>query len=154
MLEKSGSYKLKTKWKDVDNDFIYSTFNTDVVTKLYLQENEGYKELLSSIFVKNNISEIENDELDSYHQLSTLLDQNYFKNNAPSIYGVCTYEFDINEMDKFVDFIESKFGEKINIPKLATTKKVKNKLVVDDKLKQFIYSNFQIKLEKTKKTLL
>ena len=146
VIEKNKKYKLKIDWKDIDNDFIYSIFNADFINKLYSQEIEIYKDLFSSAFLKNHVSELV-DEVP--YQLSTLLDPIYFKELKS-----CTYEFNVNEMDKFVNFIENRFGEKLIIEKKNTTTNRPNKIIMNNELKQFIYSNFQIKLEKTKKTLL
>ena len=60
----------------------------------------------------------------------------------------CTYEFDIKEIDKFVDFIEDRFGERLIIEKINKSTKRQNKIVIDNKLKQFVWDNFEKRFEK------
>ena len=60
----------------------------------------------------------------------------------------CAYEFDIKEMDKFVDFIENRFGERLIIKNTNQSTKRPNKIVIDDELKSFIWENFEKRFEK------
>ena len=76
-------------------------------------------------------------------KISTLFSQNYWKDN-----NKCDYEFDINEINKFVDFIEEKFGEKLIIDKLNSNSKTKSKLVLNDELKSFVWDKFEKKYNK------
>jgi hypothetical protein len=70
-----------------------------------------------------------------------LVSQNYWKSNKP-----CTYQFNINELDKFKMFIKDRYDVDIIIPKLNTTidsKFNKNKIILDDKLRNWIWDNFE-----------
>jgi benzoyl-CoA reductase/2-hydroxyglutaryl-CoA dehydratase subunit BcrC/BadD/HgdB len=73
----------------------------------------------------------------------TLVSQNFFKSNRK-----CTYEFDIKEIDKFTDFIEERFGERLVIEKFNKTTKRANKIIINDELKSFIWDNFEKPFEK------
>jgi benzoyl-CoA reductase/2-hydroxyglutaryl-CoA dehydratase subunit BcrC/BadD/HgdB len=73
----------------------------------------------------------------------TLVSPNFFKSNRK-----CTYEFDIKEIDKFVDFIEDRFGEKLQLDTLNASPKRPNKIIVNDKLKSFVWEKFEKRFEK------
>ena len=73
----------------------------------------------------------------------TLISQKCFKSNRK-----CTYEFDIKEIDKFTDFIEDRFGERLFIENTNQSTKRATKIVIDDKLKQWIWENFETRFEK------
>jgi hypothetical protein len=60
----------------------------------------------------------------------------------------CTYEFDITEIDKFIDFINDRFGVKLEINKMNDTKKIKNKIEVNDELKTFLWDTFESRFVK------
>jgi hypothetical protein len=75
--------------------------------------------------------------------MSTLFSQNHWKEN-----NAADYEFDISEMDKFCDFIYDKFGEKLQIKKLNESKPIPNKIILDDKLKQWVWDKFEKRFEK------
>ena len=60
----------------------------------------------------------------------------------------CTYEFDITEFDKFNDFMFYKFGTKINIDKINESKNEKSKIIVDDKLKEWVWDKFEKRFKK------
>ena len=72
-----------------------------------------------------------------------LISEKYWKSNQK-----CTYEFDITEIDKFINFIENRFGEKLIIKKENASSKKPNKLIIDDKLKDFVWKNFESIYEK------
>jgi hypothetical protein len=71
------------------------------------------------------------------------MSQNQWKLNKK-----CDYEFDISEMDKFSDFIYNRFGERLDIQRLNESKKIPNKIIVDDTLKQWIWDKFEKPFEK------
>ncbi len=60
----------------------------------------------------------------------------------------CTYEFDITEIHKFIDFIYDRFGVKLDITKTNDTKKIKNKIEVNDELKTFLWDTFESRFVK------
>ena len=75
--------------------------------------------------------------------MATLISEKYFKNNQK-----CTYEFDIKDIAKFVSFIEEKFGEKLLIETFNSSPKRKNKIIVNNELKQFVWDSFEKRFEK------
>ena len=52
-------------------------------------------------------------------------------------------------MDKFVDFIENRFGERLVIKNTNQSTKRPNKIIINDELKSFIWENFEKRFEKT-----
>ena len=84
-----------------------------------------------------------NGKITETNRLSVLFSQNYWKDN-----NQCTYEFDIKEMDKFVNFIENRFGEKLTIRKINENPKTKSKLVLNDELKAFVWKKFEKRFSK------
>jgi hypothetical protein len=141
----NNKFIFKVKWEDVDNNFIYETFTDEFIHKLYEDdeiENLKYcfNQIIDTTEMKNiNIRRYE----DAYQVVSILKSQQYFKNNRP-----CTYEFNLDELDKFVLLVEQKFGEKLKINKLNSFPKIKNKIFVDDNLKKFIWDKFEKRFEK------
>ena len=73
----------------------------------------------------------------------TLISQKHILSNKK-----CTYEFDIKELDKFVDFIEKKFGEKLILQQSNQSTKRKNKIIINDEFKQWVWDNFEKRFEK------
>jgi hypothetical protein len=146
-IEQSGYNKSKIKWCDVDNQFIYDNFNPNILKDLYSWDFNKWKKNYYNIFTKTIIPD---DKDEDYLFMATLAPQNIWKG-----FETCTYEFDITDLDKFVNFIENKFGEKIKIEKINSSKKEKNKIIIDDELKNFIYNNFEkVAYEKEIKTLI
>jgi hypothetical protein len=136
------------KWEDIDNNFIYNTFDTDFSNRLYAESTENWDVALLRLIKEPSLRER---EYDSYGNiipsvignLSVLLSQNRIKDNKPA-----DYEFDISEIDKFSDFIYDRFGERIEIKKLNISKPIPNKIVLDDKLKQWVWDKFEKRFEK------
>jgi hypothetical protein len=123
------------KWEDIDNDFIYSIFTDEFVNLLYSEKNDSLNECYSRLILNGKITE--------KNRLSALFSQNYWKEN-----NKCTYEFDIREMDKFADFIENKFGERLEIHKINENPKTKSKLILNDELKNFVWEKFEKRFNK------
>jgi hypothetical protein len=74
---------------------------------------------------------------------TTLISEQYWKSNKK-----CTYEFDIKDIDKFVDFIENKFGERLILENKNKSTKRTNKLIINDELKSFVWEKFEKPFEK------
>jgi hypothetical protein len=121
-------------WNEVDNEFIYKTFDIDFSKQLHYMEFESYNEIFKRL-VNNPIVEI-NESL--VEVLVVLLSQNYWKGNQP-----CTYEFDIKEINKFEEFIQKRYGIPFNIPHINSTPKLKNKIEINDELKNHIWNVFE-----------
>jgi hypothetical protein len=137
-IEIYTNYTPICKWEDIDNEFIYKTFDTDFLNHLHLINEYGYK----TCFLKMVKEKDEPSNRDS-NGMTTLISERYYKSNKK-----CTYEFDIKEIDKFTDFIEERFGERLIIETTNQSTKRINKIVIDDKLKQWIWKNFEKRFEK------
>ena len=134
IIPTDGNLPIK-KWEDIDNDFIYSIFTDEFLNLLYSEKTDSLNECYSRLNVNGKITET--------NRLSVLFSQNYWKDN-----NQCTYEFDIKEMDKFVNFIENRFGEKLTIRKINENPKTKSKLVLNDELKAFVWKKFEKRFSK------
>jgi hypothetical protein len=75
--------------------------------------------------------------------LCVLQSENHWKENQPS-----TYEFDIKEIHKFEEFIEKRYGVSFKIPHLNSTPKIKNKIEINDELKNYLWNVFEKPFEK------
>lgn len=132
-LNERGSVTI-VPWEDVDNDLIYKIFNDDFLNAAYNRDFKIFDKITKQKFT----------DIDFNGAMLTLfLSENHWKLNKP-----CTYEFDINEMYKFVNFIEERYGEKINVGKLNVTNKRQNKIILNDELKNFIWEVFEKKYVK------
>jgi len=129
-----GNLPIK-KWEDIDNDFIYSIFTDEFLNLLYSEKTDSLNECYSRLIVNGKITET--------NRLSVLFSQNYWKED-----NKCDYEFDIKDMNKFVSFIEQKYGEKLIIRKINENPKTKSKLVLNDELKAFVWQKFEKRFSK------
>jgi hypothetical protein len=126
-------------WNEVDNQFIYKTFDIDFSKKLYYtdQYNELYKKLINNPNVEINET--------TFAVMLVLLSQNYWKENQP-----CTYEFNIKEIYKFEEFIQKRYEVSFNLKHLNSTPKIKNKIEINDELKNHLWNVFEKPFEKRK----
>lgn len=127
--------ELISNWEDVDNEFIYKYFNNDFANAIYSENWFKINECYNNLFVKVNKNLPET--------LYIFCSQNFWKENEK-----CTYEFDITEIHKFIDFIDDRFGVKLDITKTNDTKKIKNKIEVNDELKTFLWDTFESRFVK------
>lgn len=134
IIHKDGNKPIR-EWEDIDNDFIYSTFTDEFVNLLYSDKTDALNECYSKLVVGGKVAE--------KNRLSALFSQNYWKED-----NKCTYEFDIREMDKFVDFIYNKFGERLKIDKTNENSKIKSKLILNDELRNFVWDKFEKRFNK------
>lgn len=131
--------KLKVNWEDLNNENIYEIFTDDYINAINLFNFNQFdinSHKQKTMVKLESISYLENNK--NFFPESLLRSQLYFKDNSK-----CTYEFDITELNKFSDLIYDKFGEKLNINKLNETKKIPNKIIIDDKLKQWVWDKFE-----------
>lgn len=144
---KTQQYTPIRNWEDVDNQWIYDTFDTKFSNGLYSDDfnNNGWKPLFSKFIKEKDILENEEDYGKPliFRFLCVLMSQNQWKLNKK-----CDYEFDISEMDKFSDFIYERFGERLDIKKLNEGNKSHSKIVVDDELKNWVWDKFEKPFEK------
>ena len=140
-IEYESSFELICKWENLDNEFLYKIIDTDFLNNLYLVDNEF-------IGLKNCFLKLVKEKYEPSNKITntlvTLVSLKYFKSNKK-----CTYEFDIKEIDKFVDFIENRFGERLIIKNTNQSTKRPNKIIINDELKSFIWENFEKRFEKT-----
>ena len=127
--------ELICNWEDVDNEFIYKYFNNDFANAIYSENAFEIQKCYNSLFVKINKNLPET--------LYIFNSQNFWKENEK-----CTYEFDISEIYKFIDLIDERFGVKLDITKMNDTKKIKNKIEINDELKTFLWNTFESKFVK------
>jgi hypothetical protein len=143
-IKLNNSLELIREWKDVDNQFIYDTF-TDEFSNTFHSGEMKSEDVCYGKFLKNKEEINKFDE--QYHldkqKISTLFSQNHWKED-----NKCDYEFDINELDKFADFIEQRFGEKLIINKLNSNPKMQSKIIINDELKSFVWDKFEKKYNK------
>lgn len=133
----------RTKLEDVDNEFIYNLFDENTIKSINTCQEENLIDFIQKL-IKNGT---ENIIIEKFRFLwIVLVSQNYWKSNKP-----CTYQFNINELDKFKMFIKDRYDVDIIIPKLNTTidsKFNKNKIILDDKLRNWIWDKFEKPFEK------
>jgi hypothetical protein len=124
-------------WNEIDNQFIYKTFDINFSKKLHYTDQ--YDELFRKLIID---SDIINNPITSAVVVA-LLSQNYWKGNQP-----CTYEFDIKELHKFEEFIQKRYGVSFNLEHLNSTPKIKNKIEINDELKNHLWNVFEKPFEK------
>jgi hypothetical protein len=138
-IENETSFELICKWEDIDNKFIYNLFDNTFLNNLHSSNYWGYKECFNKLIINKENIVYKNEPF----WLSILISQKFWKSNQK-----CTYEFKIKEIDKFVDFIEKRFGEKLIIKNINKSKKRLNKIIINDELKSFVWDNFEKRFEK------
>jgi hypothetical protein len=125
-------------WEEMDNKFIINTFDTKFENEL------NSVDLWESIFkklLKYPDIEINTEYIPAI--LCVFMSQNYWKENQP-----CTYEFNIKELHKFEEFIEKRYGVSFKIPHLNSTPKIKNKIEINNELKNHLWNIFEKPFEK------
>jgi hypothetical protein len=137
-IEFRSEYTPIRKWEDVDNKFLYKIIDTNFVNNLHLINSDG----IQSCFLKLVKENYDPSKL-LPPIMTSLISQKFYQSNKK-----CTYEFDIKEIDKFTDFIEERFGERLVIEKFNKSTKRANKIIINDELKSFIWDNFEKPFEK------
>jgi hypothetical protein len=130
------------KWKDINNEVIYNIFDNEFINILYSLEEDSTKKCFLKLLKSDTTYNIDVHER-IFGIVGTLIPDTYWKSNQK-----CTHEFDIRELDKFVKFIEDKFGEKLIIEKKNTSTKRLNNIIVNDELKSFVWEKFEKRFEK------
>lgn len=112
---------------EIDNKFIYY-----LIEKLnYVLSSPLNSESLK-YFVKEPIKQI--DSRDTITAINLLYPQEWWTD-----YCVCDYEFNVEEIWKFENFLFNLYGKKIEIGNFNKSKKLKNKIVYDNQLKTSLY---------------
>lgn len=134
------------QYEEIDNDFIYDIFNKKFAETLNFKEHGIIT--CTNILIKENVLDFKSDINKGLAHL--FLSQNYYTSNQN-----CTYEFDIKKLYELENFIESKFNTKIEITKNnVTDKTIKNKIIIDDKLKNHIWQLFEEPYINNKKNII
>ena len=143
VLEKNSLEPLY-KWEDLTNEHIYKIFNTDFMNYLNIGNKDGYQECFMKFTRKKKEEVLEIHDIQRIIEIPcTLISEKYWKNNQQ-----CTYEFDIKDLNKFVSFIEDRFGERLIIERENESTKKPNKLIINDELKSFVWEKFEKTYEK------
>jgi hypothetical protein len=138
-------------WEDIDNDFLYKTFDKTFINNLYQYDTI---EKCNFIIAKDYNSSREHGK--NWILINNLMiSQKFWKNNEK-----CTYEFNINELYKFEEFFYKKYKEDIDIPKIDPNYKFKNndmykknKIIINDGLKNWYWESFEKRFEKNNKLI-
>ena len=152
-----NNIKLSHKWEEVDNEFIYSNFSKEYIESIHAfsvmdLDVIGYKDTIrvkeilkeNTFKFKNINSKVQTADFDiRFTPFIMLLSQMSWVDNTK-----CTYEFDISEIDKFEKFISNRYAIDFKLEKLNESMPVKNNIVKDDKLKQWVFDNFEKRFEK------
>ena len=134
------------EWEEIDNEFLYKTFDSEFINNLHNSQDREW----CNFRIMKNYKSLPNDTIVGLTNL--LKSQNYWKNNEK-----CTYEFDITEMDKFTDFIKNRYGVDIELSNInprdklrevTNSKKTKNKIIVNDEFKQWVWDSFEKQYQK------
>ena len=135
-------------YEDIDNEFVYKTFNTTFGNMLY-NDNMGLIKC-TSMLVKQSMEEmLNNGKYDTIRLSHIFASQNKYLDGEK-----CTYEFDIKELDKFKTFYEKRYDVKIDIPYENASAKKSNKIILDDDLKNHLWEVFEKPFAKEKKYLI
>jgi hypothetical protein len=143
-------YRPTVKWKDVDNNFIYETFDDEFINDLHNINEENIINCYGKLMKKDLSSFLLDDkeifEIRNMHGMGVVL--TLISNRFWSAGKKCTYEFDINEIDKFTNFIEDRFGERLIIGTHNKSSDTPSKIIINDELKQWVWDKFEKRFEK------
>lgn len=139
-IEKSNGTPI-IPYEEIDNNFIYQTFTKKFGNELY---SDGGQWKIFQYLIKDFIL---TEEFKMGTRTGLLWSQNYWLNGEKK----CNFEFDINDLDEFVNFIEKKYGERLIIEHKNKSKKKPNKIIVNDDLKNHIWDVFESPFHKTSK---
>jgi hypothetical protein len=127
----------KYNYEEVDNDFIYNIFSNSFINKLEFENSDDDIISLFLLFINESLDEFKDKNI-RYTGIRLLSSQNIWTSNEK-----CTYEFDINELYKFENFISNRYNIDFKIEHINRSKKLKNKIVINDELKNFIWNKFE-----------
>lgn len=146
-IEFGTKYEPIIKWEDLDNNHIYKIFDDEFINELHMilvdKTNNCFMKLLKENYLLSDII-TDTDFTEKRQVVSMLISNKFWLSNQK-----CTYEFDIKELDKFVDFIEKKFGEKLIINFDNVSSHRPNKIIKNDELRNWVWNKFEKPFEKT-----
>ena len=145
-IEFNTIYEPIIKWEDIDNNYIYKLFDDKFINDLHSNIDEYVDNCFIKLLKPNYLlSDIYTNEdfINKKRQVVTIVSNKFWMNNQR-----CTYEFDIKELDKFVDFIENKFGEKLILNFDNVSSHRPNKIIKNDEFKNWVWDKFEKPFEK------
>lgn len=119
--------------EEVTNDFIYKHFDSNFINSIYSPDENEFTSVQER-FIYNT------EDLEHPSRVKVLCSPNYWKSGRR-----CTYEFNINELDKLEDFLSDRYKVKIFIPKFNVTEghiRFPN-LVINEELRSFVHDKFE-----------
>lgn len=128
-------------WHEMNNDFIYNTFDVNFVNKVYNNNPADFIDIFSKLL--KNKEDYVNLKTVKHSTLKILCSQNFWKGNEK-----CTYEFDINEINKFEEFIQNRYNLDFKTQKLNNDPKIYNNIIVNDELKNWVWNTFEKQFQK------
>ena len=133
------------EWEEIDNEFIINTFNSEFGK--VLTHTSNWDNILLKL-LKNSENIIDGNINNTSKYLGVFMSQKHWKENQP-----CTYEFNIKELYKFEEFIQKRYRISFNLEHLNSTLKIKNKIKINDELKNHLWNVFEKPFERTNKLL-
>ena len=121
--------KPRIKWEDFTNELVYEIFNESFANALHDADQSGLKEPFLKLFNRDTTDSV---------VIRVMASQNYWTENQK-----CTYEFNIKEMDKVEKFFKDRYGTDLKIERFNQSTEQKSKIVVDDKLKAYVWDLFE-----------
>lgn len=132
------------EWEEVDNDFIYKTFTDEFINKIYSHRKNftnlqnGYENTLIDVKKILSISRQPPIFSNALFPENILRSQNFIKDSKK-----CTFEFNIEDLDKFEKFIENKYSIDFKLEKVNKTDYKNHKIIIDEKLKKWVWEKFE-----------
>lgn len=133
-------------WCDVDNNFIYDTFDKQFSNDLYALLDDNTIKCYLKLVKNFDVSDSKREKF--FDVIPILRSEKFWKNNEN-----CTYEFDINEIDKFESFISNRYNVNFKVPVMNQSSGVKSKIIIDDKLKNHLWEVFESPFIKRKELI-
>jgi hypothetical protein len=143
-------YRPTFEWEDIDNNFIYETFDDKFINDLHNINKENIINCYGKL-IKKDLSSflLDDDEICEMEYMSDMGVILILQSNKSLTDGQkCTYEFDINEIDKFTNFIEDRFGERLIIDTYNKSSDTPSKIIINDELKQWVWDKFEKRFDK------
>jgi len=131
--------------EEVDNEFVKKTITKDFINLLEMGLDDN-GDLLKGRFIKNNNNYT---NLSSFSRTLMIINSNKWLTSGEKV----TYEFDINELYKFKNFIENEFDKEIIISseRLNNSDSIKfPNLILNQDLRDYIWNTIEKKYHNKK----
>lgn len=140
---------LKIPFEKINNDFIYQTF-----TDHYIQEIYSMGKNYPLVRLHTGYSLVDKTKLKNIKIPNGFFPENVLRSQLYETDGKkCTYEFDINEIEKFENFIKNKYNTDFKLEKINTSNYIPNQIIIDDKLKNWVWDKFEKPFIKSNKII-